>query len=129
EAVIVLLVEQDLQHQDKFWQEIAKESEVDAQQRIARNLEVLAQEGLGLGETTGTGKGLWQGQEKEQSTKERMPKGTAGVALGAAALVMPKTPAGSTKGSASSVKKSSPTKLASKCRGRKVPRYEVSFET
>ncbi|KAG6882970.1 hypothetical protein C0993_008453 [Termitomyces sp. T159_Od127] len=92
---------------------------------ITKNLEVLAWEGLGLGEAIGTGKGSWKGQGEEQGAKEKMPKDMASAAPGAAALVMPKAPMGGAKGLASPVKKSSPTKLASKCRGCQVPRYEV----
>ncbi|KAG6884176.1 hypothetical protein C0993_000661, partial [Termitomyces sp. T159_Od127] len=109
-------------------QEVIKESEVDVQQRIAGDLEALVQEGLGLEETIGTGKGSQQGQEEEQSAKERMPKNMAGTALGAAVPVMLKAPASGVKRPASPVKKSSPTKLASKCRGCKVPKYEVSLK-
>ncbi|KAG6875764.1 hypothetical protein C0993_007504 [Termitomyces sp. T159_Od127] len=74
EAVIAPLIEQDLQRQDEFWQEVAKELEADAQQRIANSLEALAWEGLGLGEATGTGEGSWQGQGKEEDAKEKMPE-------------------------------------------------------
>ncbi|KAG6874604.1 hypothetical protein C0993_000193, partial [Termitomyces sp. T159_Od127] len=74
EAVIAPLIEQDLQRQDEFWQEVAKELEADAQQRIANSLEALAWEGLGLGEATGTGEGSWQGQGKEEDAKEKTPE-------------------------------------------------------
>ncbi|KAG6867347.1 hypothetical protein C0993_004122, partial [Termitomyces sp. T159_Od127] len=104
-------------------------SEVDVQRCITKNLEVLAQEGLGLGETTSAGKGLQQGPRKEQGAKERTPKSMAGVALEAAASVTPRAPAGGTKGLALPVKKLSSTNPASKRRGRKAPKYEVSFET
>ncbi|KAG6867262.1 hypothetical protein C0993_005130, partial [Termitomyces sp. T159_Od127] len=85
EAMITPLVEQDLQRQDKFWQEVAKESVVDVQWCIVRDLEALAWEGLGLEEATSTGKGLQQGQEEGQGTREKMPKDTAGAASEAAA--------------------------------------------
>ncbi|KAG6867555.1 hypothetical protein C0993_001272 [Termitomyces sp. T159_Od127] len=123
EAVIVLLVEEDLWFQDKFWQEAIKESEVDAQQRIARNLEALVQEGLGLGETTSAGKGSQQGQEEEQGAKERMPESMAGDAPGAPVPATPRASAEGIKRPALPVKKSSPTKPASKHRGCKA-RYE-----
>ncbi|KAG6875572.1 hypothetical protein C0993_008493, partial [Termitomyces sp. T159_Od127] len=41
EAVIAPLVEQDLRQQEEFWQEVAKKSGADAQQRIANSLEAL----------------------------------------------------------------------------------------
>ncbi|KAG6884498.1 hypothetical protein C0993_010543 [Termitomyces sp. T159_Od127] len=91
------------------------------------DLEALALEGMGLGEATGAGKGLQQGQEKEEGAKEKTPEGTAGAALGVAAPVMPKAPMDGAKGLALPVKKLvSPTKPASKRRGRQVPRYQVS---
>ncbi|KAG6883987.1 hypothetical protein C0993_002285 [Termitomyces sp. T159_Od127] len=118
EAVIMLLVEQDLRCQDKFWQEVIKELEVDVQQCIAKDLEVLVQEGLGLGEATGTSKGSWQGQGEEQDAKERTSKGMAGTALGVAAPATPKAPISGTKRLVLPVKRSSPTKPAFKRRGR-----------
>ncbi|KAG6863401.1 hypothetical protein C0993_011684, partial [Termitomyces sp. T159_Od127] len=42
EVVIASLMEQDLQRQDKFWQEVAKKLEADVQRRIANSLEALA---------------------------------------------------------------------------------------
>ncbi|KAG6877532.1 hypothetical protein C0993_006326, partial [Termitomyces sp. T159_Od127] len=123
EAVITPLIEQDLQHQDKFWQEIAKESEADVQWCIANSLKALAWEGLGLGEATGTGKESQQGQEEEEGTKEKTPETMAGAATGAA---MPAGMTGGIKGLVLPAKKMSSTKLASKHRGRQAPRYKVS---
>ncbi|KAG6881742.1 hypothetical protein C0993_000203, partial [Termitomyces sp. T159_Od127] len=57
EAVIALLVEQDLQQQEQFWQDVAKESEANVQRCITNSLEALACEGLGLREATGAGEG------------------------------------------------------------------------
>ncbi|KAG6863379.1 hypothetical protein C0993_011791, partial [Termitomyces sp. T159_Od127] len=129
EGVIAFLVEQDLWQQDKFWQEVTKESEADAQQRIANSLEALVQEGLGLGDATGTGKGSWQGQGKEEGTKEQMPETTAGAAMGAAMPAAMKASIGGTKGLALPATKMSSTKPVSKRRGRQAPRYEVSGKT
>ncbi|KAG6881893.1 hypothetical protein C0993_012537, partial [Termitomyces sp. T159_Od127] len=124
-AVIAPLVEQDLRNQEQFWQDIARESKVDAQLRIANSLEALVREGLGLGEATGAGKGLRQGQEEEEGAKETMPDTTAGAATGAAMPAARKAPVGGAKGLASPAKKGSPTKPSSKRRGRLVPRYEA----
>ncbi|KAG6883258.1 hypothetical protein C0993_007132 [Termitomyces sp. T159_Od127] len=126
EAVIALLVEQDLQQQKEFWQEVAKESEADAQRRIANSLEALACEGLGLGEATGAGEGSWQGQgEEEEGAKEKTPETMAGAAIGATMPAAKKAPTSGTKGLVSPAKKGSPTKLASKHRGCPMPRYEA----
>ncbi|KAG6893827.1 hypothetical protein C0993_000199, partial [Termitomyces sp. T159_Od127] len=46
EVVIAPFVEQDLQQQEEFWHEVAKESEADVQRRIANSLEALVHEGL-----------------------------------------------------------------------------------
>ncbi|KAG6882923.1 hypothetical protein C0993_008641 [Termitomyces sp. T159_Od127] len=89
--------------------------------------EALVCEGLGLGGATGAGNGLQQGQEEEEEeegTKEKTPDTTASAAMGAAR----KAPAGSAKRLASPTKKGSPTKLASKCRGRPAPRYEAPMQ-
>ncbi|KAG6881285.1 hypothetical protein C0993_002106, partial [Termitomyces sp. T159_Od127] len=110
------------QHQDKFWQEVTKKLEADAQQHITNSLEALAWEGLGLREVTGAGKGSQQGQGEEEGAKEKMPETTAGTAM----EVAMKAPAGGAKRLASPAKKTSLTKPASKHRGRQAPRYEVS---
>ncbi|KAG6899756.1 hypothetical protein C0993_007182 [Termitomyces sp. T159_Od127] len=128
EAVIAPLVERDLQWQEEFWQEVAKESEADAQRRIANSLEALACEELGLGEATGAGEGSRQGQEEEEEeegAKKKMPDTTAGTAMGAATPAARKAPVGGAKGLESPAKKGSPTKLASKHRGRPTPRYDA----
>ncbi|KAG6893284.1 hypothetical protein C0993_001510, partial [Termitomyces sp. T159_Od127] len=125
-AVIALLVEQDLWHQEQFWQDVARESEVDAQWRIANSLEALALEGLGLGEATGAGEGSRQRSEEKEGARETMPDTTAGAAMGAALPAARKAPTGGAKGLALPAKKGSPTKPSSKRRGRPVPRYEVS---
>ncbi|KAG6867829.1 hypothetical protein C0993_010551 [Termitomyces sp. T159_Od127] len=117
EAIIAPLVEQDLQHQDQFWQKVAKESEADAQQCITNSLEALALKGLGLGEATGAGKGSWQGQGEGVGAKERTPETTASAARGAATPATPKAPMGGVKRLASPAKKLSPTKPSSKHRG------------
>ncbi|KAG6882649.1 hypothetical protein C0993_009737 [Termitomyces sp. T159_Od127] len=124
EAVITPLVEQDLWHQEQFWQEVAKESKTDAQRCIANSLEALVREGLGL---TGAGKGSWQGQEEEEEegTKETTPDTTAGAATEVAMPVARKAPAGGAKGLALPAKKGSPTKLSSKHKGCPAPRYEA----
>ncbi|KAG6882257.1 hypothetical protein C0993_011354, partial [Termitomyces sp. T159_Od127] len=130
EAVIAPLVEQDLRHQEQFWQEVIKESKADVQQRITNSLEALARQGLGLGEATGAGKGSWQGQEEEEEeegAKETTPDTMAGTATGAAMPVARKAPTSGTKGLASPAKKGSPTKPSSKRRGRPVPRYKQDF--
>ncbi|KAG6894599.1 hypothetical protein C0993_011149, partial [Termitomyces sp. T159_Od127] len=128
EAVIAPLVEQDLRQQEPFWQEVAKESEADAQRRITNSLEALAYKGLGLEEATGAGKGSWQGQEEEEGegAKETMPNTMAGAAIEAAMPATRKAPTGGAKGLASPAKKGSPTKPASKRKGRPALRYEVS---
>ncbi|KAG6859230.1 hypothetical protein C0993_004264, partial [Termitomyces sp. T159_Od127] len=113
-------------HQEQFWQDVARESEVDVQQRIARSLEALALEGLGVGEAAGAGEGSRQRPEEEEGARETTPNMTAGAATGAASPVARKAPAGGAKGLASPAKKGSPTKPASKRRGRPAPRYEVS---
>ncbi|KAG6867525.1 hypothetical protein C0993_001641 [Termitomyces sp. T159_Od127] len=122
EAVIAPLVEQDLRWQEEFWQEVAKESEADMQQRSTSSLEALACEGLGLGEATEAGERSQQGQEEEEEegAKEKTPNTMAGAAMGAAR----KAPTGGAKGLALPAKKESPTKLASKHRGRPAPRYK-----
>ncbi|KAG6875556.1 hypothetical protein C0993_008577 [Termitomyces sp. T159_Od127] len=126
EAVIAPLVKQDLRQQEKFWQEVAKESEADTQRHIANSLEALAHEGLGLGEATGAGEGSWQGQEEkeEEGAKEKMPDTMAGAATGVAMLVARKAPMGGAKELASPAKKGSPTKPASKRRGCLALRYK-----
>ncbi|KAG6874092.1 hypothetical protein C0993_000870, partial [Termitomyces sp. T159_Od127] len=83
-AVIAPLVEQDLQNQEQFWQDIARESMVDMQRCIANSLEAMALEGLGLGEATGAGKGSRQRPEEEEGAREMTPDTTAGAATGAA---------------------------------------------
>ncbi|KAG6883777.1 hypothetical protein C0993_003876 [Termitomyces sp. T159_Od127] len=131
EAVIALLVEQDLQQQEEFWQEVAKEFKADAQQCIANSLKVLAREGLGLGEAKRAGKGSWQGQEEEEEkegAKKKTPDTTAGAATGAATPAARKAPTGSAKGLASPTKKGSLTKPASKRRGRPMPRYKMPMQ-
>ncbi|KAG6875264.1 hypothetical protein C0993_010112 [Termitomyces sp. T159_Od127] len=125
EAVIAPLVEQDLHQQEEFWQEVAKESEADAQRCIANSLKALAHEGLGLGEATRAGKGSWQKQGEEEGTKEKIPDTMAGTATEAARKAL----AGGAKGLASPAKKGSPTKLASKRRGCQAPRYERQAPT
>ncbi|KAG6894787.1 hypothetical protein C0993_010748, partial [Termitomyces sp. T159_Od127] len=125
-AVVAPLVEQDLQHQEQFWQDVARESEVDAQRRIANSLEALACEGLGLGEGTGAGEGLRQRPKKKEGARETTPDTTAGAAMGAALPVARKAPADGTKGLALPAKKGSPTKPSFKRRGRPAPRYEIS---
>ncbi|KAG6896685.1 hypothetical protein C0993_008159 [Termitomyces sp. T159_Od127] len=124
EAVIASLVEQDLRHQEQFWQEVTKKSKANVQWRITNSLEALAREGLGL---TGAGEGFWQGQEEEEEegAKETMLDTTAGTAMRAATPVARKAPTGGAKGLASSTKKGSPTKPSSKCRGCSAPRYEA----
>ncbi|KAG6882122.1 hypothetical protein C0993_011825, partial [Termitomyces sp. T159_Od127] len=85
EVVIAPLMEQDLQQQQEFWQEVAKESEADAQRHIANSLEALVHEGLGLEEATGAGEESQQGQgEEEEGAKEKTPKTMASAATGAA---------------------------------------------
>ncbi|KAG6866134.1 hypothetical protein C0993_007636 [Termitomyces sp. T159_Od127] len=125
EAVIALLVEQDLRWQEEFWQEVAKESEADA------HLEALVHKGLGLGEATEAGKGSRQGQEEEEEeeegAKEKTPDTIAGAAMGVAMLAARKVPMGGAKGLALPAKKGSPTKPASKCRGCPMPRYKQDF--
>ncbi|KAG6864761.1 hypothetical protein C0993_008552 [Termitomyces sp. T159_Od127] len=129
EVVIAPLVEQDLQRQEEFWQEVTKESKADAQRHIANSLEALAHEGLGLEEATGAGKKSWQGQEEEEEgAKEKMPDTMASAATGAATPAARKASAGGAKGLASPAKKGSPTKLASKCRGHPMPRYEAPMQ-
>ncbi|KAG6873813.1 hypothetical protein C0993_001039 [Termitomyces sp. T159_Od127] len=125
-AVIAPLVEQDLRHQEQFWQDVARESEVDAQRRIARSLEALALEGLGAGEAAGAGEGSRQRLEEEEGARETTPNMTAGAATGAASPAARKAPTGGAKGLALPAKKGSPTKPASKRRGRQAPRYKVS---
>ncbi|KAG6881173.1 hypothetical protein C0993_002523, partial [Termitomyces sp. T159_Od127] len=112
-AVIAPLVEQDLQHQEQFWQDVARESEVDAQRRIASSLEALALEGLGVGEAAGAGEGSWQRPEEKEGARETTPIMMASAAMGAASPAARKAPAGGTKGLASPAKKGSPTKPAS----------------
>ncbi|KAG6864356.1 hypothetical protein C0993_008967, partial [Termitomyces sp. T159_Od127] len=126
EVVITLFVEQNLWQQEEFWQEVAKESKADVQRCITNSLEALACEGLSLKEATEVGEGLWQGQgeEEEEGAKEKTPDTTAGAAMEAATPVAKKAPAGGIKGLALPTKKRSPTKPASKCRGRPMPRYE-----
>ncbi|KAG6883898.1 hypothetical protein C0993_002959 [Termitomyces sp. T159_Od127] len=80
EAIIALLMEQDLQCQDKFWQEVAKESEADAQQCIANSLEALVWEELSLREAADADEELWQGQGEREGTKEKIPKTMANAA-------------------------------------------------
>ncbi|KAG6863098.1 hypothetical protein C0993_000174, partial [Termitomyces sp. T159_Od127] len=123
-AVIAPLVEQDLWHQEQFWQDVARESEVDAQRRIAHSLEALALEGLGVGEAAGAGEGSQQRPEEKEGARETTPIMTAGTAMGAASPAARKAPAGGAKGLASPAKKGSPTKPASKRRGRPTPRYK-----
>ncbi|KAG6876278.1 hypothetical protein C0993_004463 [Termitomyces sp. T159_Od127] len=125
EAVIALFVEQDLRHQDQFWQEVAKELEANAQRRIANSLKALAWEGLGLGEAADVGKGSWQGPEEEEETKEKTPETIAGIARGAAMPAAMKAPTSGAKGLVLPTKKSSPTKPSSKCRGCQALRYEA----
>ncbi|KAG6864984.1 hypothetical protein C0993_008372, partial [Termitomyces sp. T159_Od127] len=99
-------MEQDLWQQKEVWQEVAKESEADAQQCIVNSLEALAHESLDLGEATGAGKGLWQEQgEEEEGTKEKTPETMAGAAMGAATPAARKAPMDGTKGLASPAKK------------------------
>ncbi|KAG6863256.1 hypothetical protein C0993_012323, partial [Termitomyces sp. T159_Od127] len=124
-AVIALLVEQDLQNQEQFWQDVARESAVDAQRRIANSLKAVALEGLGLGEATGAGEGSWQRPEEEEGTREMTPNAPAGAAMGAALPAARKAPVGGAKGLASPAKKESPTKPSFKRRGCPAPRYEV----
>ncbi|KAG6871334.1 hypothetical protein C0993_003477, partial [Termitomyces sp. T159_Od127] len=93
-AVIAPLVEQDLRHQEQFWQDVARESEVDAQRRIARSLEALALEGLGVGEAAGAGEGSRQRPEEKEGARETTPNMTAGAAMGAASPAARKAPAG-----------------------------------
>ncbi|KAG6882654.1 hypothetical protein C0993_009730 [Termitomyces sp. T159_Od127] len=132
EVVIALLVEQDLQRQEEFWQEVAKESEADTQWRITNSLEALAHEGLGLGEATGAGKGSQQEQEEEEEeeegAKKKTPDTMAGAAMGVATLAARKVPVSGAKELVSPTKKGSPTKPASKCRGHPTPRYEVPMQ-
>ncbi|KAG6863583.1 hypothetical protein C0993_010965 [Termitomyces sp. T159_Od127] len=116
--MIAPLVEQDLQNQEQFWQDIARESAVDVQWRIANSLEAVALQGLGLGEATGAGKGSWQRPEEEEGAKETTPNTTASAATGVASPAARKAPAGGTKGLASPAKKGSPTKPSSK-RGKR----------
>ncbi|KAG6899082.1 hypothetical protein C0993_001040 [Termitomyces sp. T159_Od127] len=108
EAVIALLVEQDLQRQDKLWQEVAKESEVDVQWHIAS-----------------AGKRLQQGQGEGEDAKEKTLEVTAGAAREAAMSAATKAPTGGTKELALPTKKLSPTKPFSKRRGCQAPRYEA----
>ncbi|KAG6895220.1 hypothetical protein C0993_009908 [Termitomyces sp. T159_Od127] len=124
-AVIALLVEQDLQNQEQFWQDVARESAVDAQRRIANSLKAVALEGLGLGEATGAGEGSWQRPEEEEGAREMTPDTTAGAAIEAASPAARKAPAGGAKGLASPAKKGSPTKPSSKRRGCPAPRYKA----
>ncbi|KAG6894034.1 hypothetical protein C0993_012480 [Termitomyces sp. T159_Od127] len=101
EAMIAPLVKQDLRQQEQLWQDVAKESKADVQQRIANSLEALAHEGLGLGEATGAGEGSWQGQkeeEEEEGAKETTPDTTAGTAMGAATPAPRKAPTSGAKG-------------------------------
>ncbi|KAG6898751.1 hypothetical protein C0993_004543 [Termitomyces sp. T159_Od127] len=125
EAVIASFVEQDLQCQDKFWQEIAKELEADVQQCITSSLEALAWEGLGLKEATGTGKELQQGQGEGEGAKEKTPETMAGTARRAAMPTAMKAPMGGAKRLALPTKKSSPTKPFFKRRGCQAPQYKV----
>ncbi|KAG6892606.1 hypothetical protein C0993_003445, partial [Termitomyces sp. T159_Od127] len=125
-AVIAPLVEQDLRHQEQFWQDVARESKVDVQRRIANSLEALACEGLGLGEATGAGKGLQQRPEEKEGAREMTPNTTAGAATGAALPAARKAPADGAKGLALPAKKGSPTKPSSKRRSHPAPRYKVS---
>ncbi|KAG6883184.1 hypothetical protein C0993_007478 [Termitomyces sp. T159_Od127] len=106
-AVIAPLVEQDLQNQEQFWQDVTRESKVNAQWCLANSLEALALE------------------EEEEGARETMPDTTAGTAIGAASPAARKAPAGSAKRLASPAKKESPTKPSSKRRGRPAPRYEA----
>ncbi|KAG6894691.1 hypothetical protein C0993_010981, partial [Termitomyces sp. T159_Od127] len=124
-AVVAPLVEQDLQHQEQFWQDVARESKVDTQRHITNSLEALAHEGLGLGKGTGAGKGLQQRPEEKEGARETTPDTTAGAAMGAASPAARKAPTGGAKGLASPAKKGSPTKPSSKCRGRPAPRYKA----
>ncbi|KAG6875886.1 hypothetical protein C0993_006926 [Termitomyces sp. T159_Od127] len=108
----------------QFWQDVAKESEADAQWCITNSLEALVCEGLGLEEATGAGESSQQGQEEEEeeSTKETTPDTMAGAATGVAMPAPRKAPMGGAKGLASPTKKGSPTKLSSKRRGHPTPR-------
>ncbi|KAG6866779.1 hypothetical protein C0993_007416 [Termitomyces sp. T159_Od127] len=129
EVVITPLVEQDLWRQEEFWQEVAKESKADAQWRIANSLGALVHEDLGLEEATGAGEGSWQRQEeKEEGAKEKTPNTTAGAATRAATPVARKASTGGAKRLASPTKKGSSTKLASKCKGRPMPRYKMPMQ-
>ncbi|KAG6899078.1 hypothetical protein C0993_001077 [Termitomyces sp. T159_Od127] len=124
EAMIAPLMEQDLQQQNKFWQKITKELVADMQRHIARGLEVLAWEGLGLREATGTGKESRQGAEERQSTKEKAHKDTASTASEAAVPATSRALAGGAKEWVSPVKKLSPAKPALKHREHQALRYE-----
>ncbi|KAG6876368.1 hypothetical protein C0993_003616 [Termitomyces sp. T159_Od127] len=125
EAIIAPLMEEDLWCQDKFWQEVAKGSEADAQRCITNSLEALVQKGLGLEEATGAGEELRQGQEKEEGAKKKMPKTTAGAATEAVMPAAIKAFVGGAKELALSAKKMSSTKLASKRRGCQALKYEA----
>ncbi|KAG6875295.1 hypothetical protein C0993_009910, partial [Termitomyces sp. T159_Od127] len=127
-AMIAPLVEQDLQNQEQFWQDVARESMVDVQWRITNSLEAVALEGLGLGEATGAGEGLQQRPEEEEGARETTPNTMAGAATGAASPAARKAPAGGAKGLALPAKKGSPTKPSSKCRGRPAPRYKAPMQ-
>ncbi|KAG6900503.1 hypothetical protein C0993_009813 [Termitomyces sp. T159_Od127] len=122
EAVIALLVEQDLWQQEEFWQEVIKKSKADVQRRITNSLEALAHEGLSLGEATGAGKGSQQGEKEEkEGAKEKTPDTITGAAMEAAR----KAPMGGTKRLALPAEKGSSIKLASKRRRHSTPRYKA----
>ncbi|KAG6883157.1 hypothetical protein C0993_007603 [Termitomyces sp. T159_Od127] len=68
-GVIVLLVEQDTQRQDdKFLEDVVQESLVDAEQKIAKELEGLALEGAGIREAT---ESVEKNKEEEEGTKNK----------------------------------------------------------